>query len=135
MNDYQVLTAGKATFTLEGMGRRWTYRIARSQDGERYFAKLLTGTDNEGDYTYLGVLDPDAAQVRLTRASRMNDQSEPVRALRWVVSTLHDQGTDALRTKGFRLLWSSRCARCGRTLTVPSSIDSRLGPECAKHFS
>ena len=26
----------------------------------------------------------------------------------------------------------SECQRCGKTLTVPSSIDARLGPECIK---
>jgi hypothetical protein len=28
-----------------------------------------------------------------------------------------------------------KCGKCGRTLTVPSSIESGIGPECMKSLS
>lgn len=131
-----ILTAGKATFTLEGAGRRWTYRIVKveNEDGREpiYFATLLTGSDNDDNYTYLGVYQPAVGWVKLTKASQHKDNSEVIRALRWVVGLVFNGNEAEIESKGFRLLWSETCQKCGRTLTVPSSIDNRLGPECAK---
>lgn len=131
LSDYQVLLCGKATFTLECSGKRYTYRISKVSDEGRppvYFASLLTGEDNESSYTYLGIVVPDRGIVRLTKASKMTDDSDPVRGIRWVVGRLFNR---LPIPEQVRLLWSDRCQRCGRTLTVPSSIDARLGPECA----
>lgn len=135
MNDSAILLSGRATFTLEGKGLRWTFQVAKSKDEERpaFFAKMLTGSDNESDFTYLGMLDPATKHVRLTRASKMAADSVPVRAMDWAANLMLTGRTSDIERQGFRVLWASTCARCGRTLTVPSSIDSRLGPECAKH--
>ena len=34
--------------------------------------------------------------------------------------------------EGYEARHEGRCARCGRALTVPESIDSGFGPECAR---
>ena len=131
------LTAGHAIFTLANptTGNRWTYQITRkdAQPGSQYrdpafFVGLLTGPDNGSDYRYLGMLRPDSGQIVLTRASRVTDETPAVKAIRWA----------------FRWLWAGqelpapaelhhegRCGRCGRRLTVPESIITGLGPECA----
>jgi hypothetical protein len=131
-----ILTAGKATFTLAGMDRRWTFRIVKVENDDNrepiYFATLLTGSDNEDSYTYLGVYQPQVGWVKLTKASQYKEDSEVVRALRWVVGLIYNNNEAEVESKGFRMVWSSTCQRCGRTLTVPSSVDNRLGPECAK---
>jgi hypothetical protein len=131
-----ILCAGKATFTLCGMDRRWTYRIVKveNEDGREpiFFATLLTGSDNDDNYTYLGVYQPQVGWVKLTKASQYKEDSEVVRALRWVVGLVFNGNETEVENKGFRMVWSSTCQRCGRTLTVPSSVDNRLGPECAK---
>jgi hypothetical protein len=33
--------------------------------------------------------------------------------------------------EGYKVQHAGRCGRCARTLTVPSSIELGLGPECA----
>jgi predicted metal-dependent hydrolase len=33
---------------------------------------------------------------------------------------------------GFNVHHEGKCGRCGRLLTVPSSIESGIGPECSK---
>jgi hypothetical protein len=73
--------AGKAIFTLVGTSSRFTYRVTRKdpEAGSRYtqptyFVSLLTGSNNETDYSYLGILDPVTGYVRLTKNSRMTAQ-------------------------------------------------------------
>ncbi len=70
--------------------------------------------------------------MRLTKASKLPVTAEPVRGLRWALSLIHAGMDSEIEAKGFRLQWAAECQRCGRTLTVPSSIDSRLGPTCAR---
>lgn len=126
------VTAGRATFTLEGKAARYTYRVNRSQNDDGrppvYFASLLTGPDNTADYTYIGLLDPSTGALRLTAKSTYTAETLPVRALRWALPILF--AGRALPAPA-RLLHIGRCGRCGRALTVPSSIDAGIGPECA----
>ena len=75
--------SGPCIFTLcipaefaaaRGCGDHYTYRIThKAASGnwpEAYFVALLTGPDNESDYTYLGMLDHTSGVVRLTKASK-----------------------------------------------------------------
>lgn len=131
-----VLTAGKATFTLEGRDRRWTFRFDTIEadvpnKAPITFVKVLAGPDNTTDFSYLGVYRPTEGWVRLTAKSRLGEKAEAVRAIRWFVGKVFNGQEAEIAAKGFRILWASNCQRCGRTLTVPSSIDARFGPECA----
>lgn len=134
MKDSAILLSGRARFTLEGKGLRWTFEIDKSKDENRprYFAKMLTGADNESDYTYVGLLDPATSRVKATRASRIPEDATPFRGLNYAVHAILADRAPELEKDGFRVVWATTCARCGRTLTVPSSVDHRLGPECAK---
>lgn len=124
--------AGNATLTLESLktGQHYTYRVRQAKDKETqepvanlYFVNLLTeGNADEGTFTYLGILRDGA--FTLTRKSRLNAQSGPVAAFLyyWRSPAIPEQLV--VRHEG-------KCGRCGRTLTVPSSIDAGIGPECA----
>lgn len=97
--DYRIMLSGKATFTLESSGKRYTYRVKRVE------------SEQEGR-------DP----------SRLPINSDPCRGIAWLIGKLfNNQSMPA----GVRLLWADQCQRCGRKLTAPSSIDARLGPDCA----
>ena len=128
--------AGNATITLESLktGTHFTFKIRESKPAEGstrfqapvHFVNLLSGPDNENDYVYLGIIRE--GRFCLTQKSR--------------------GGADAPSFKAFNFFWNfdhgtqfhpqlivhheNRCGRCGRTLTVPSSITSGLGPECAE---
>lgn len=131
ISDLDVLLSGRAVVTLAGTrkheDKRYTFRV-RKFDGKRWSVGLLTGPDNTASYSYIGVIDPDRT-FRTTAKSRLSPTSESVRAFRWMLSLLVEDKRPEVR--GFRVMWSDRCQRCGRALTVPSSIDRRLGPECA----
>lgn len=140
ISDLAMMFAGQATFTLENpnTNKRITYRVDRVQDDDRpevFFVKFLVGQDNENDYQYLGMFTQRAATCfRTTSATRVGQDSDPVKGLRWLLEKLNVSGSFATLPNGIRCVWSCECQRCGRTLTVPSSIDNRLGPECVKKF-
>jgi hypothetical protein len=132
----RFVLAGNAYLTLTGRDRRYTFRVAQGKPREGdapdraqpFFLSLLSGPDNTADYTYVGIVDRATGLVRLTRASRITAESQPVRAWNWAMRYLWaGQPLPAPAT----IHHAGRCGRCGRMLTVPGSIESGFGPECA----
>lgn len=126
--------AGKAIFTVSNpKGERYTFRVnhkeANGNYPETWFVSLLTGPCNETSYSYLGKLIPNNCEVRLTNASKFNDDSVPVKVVRWVVKKIWN---NEQLPEGYKLHHEGKCGRCGRLLTVPQSIESGFGPECVK---
>lgn len=126
---FRFMTAGRAVFTITSKrtGTSYTYRVARAEerDGREgpLFVSVLTGPDNTRDYTYMGILNVAARRVHCTRTSRIERGAPSFEAFEWFL-----RNVDSDRVE-FR--HCGRCARCGRQLTVPSSVDSGFGPECA----
>lgn len=140
---------GRATVTVvsKTTGTRFTYRVEQkrvgpreagetdeqydarkraAQDGPR-FVKVLTGTDNENHYTYVGHID-EGRTFRLDRRSQFGATAPSVSAWRWFWSALRAKSTKLEQCE----VWhDGRCSRCGRKLTVPESVASGLGPICA----
>lgn len=135
--------SGPCIFTLcipsqfsqaKGCGDHYTYRLVRKEAvgsyPEAYFISLLTGPDNESDYTYLGMLDHASGAVRITKASKYARDSWPVCLLERALSRVWIGDTAAIRAAGFDLRHEGRCGRCGRTLTTPESLERGIGPDC-----
>ena len=129
---FSFVTAGRATFTLQSKrtGERFTYRVCAPQKDGRLdteanvrFVKVLTGSDNESDYQYAGFFRVDDFVFRHGGAkARIGVTAPSVKAIEWF-----------LRNLGSTLVevWhEGSCGRCGRTLTVPESIEIGLGPIC-----
>jgi hypothetical protein len=132
-------TAGDARLTLVSgkTGQRYTFRVsAPDEDPNRprapiWFVSLLTGSDNGSDYSYFGniKLRQSGHFFEVGRKSRLQATSTPVRAFAWFWANLQ-RGVVPAELE----VWSEgRCCRCGRTLTVPSSVESGWGPECVKY--
>ena len=131
VHDYALAGRGVLTLTSEKTGVRYTFKITQALDKatsapqERWFVSLLTGPENTADYTYLGMLDERG--FRTTKASKLTPDSLPVRgfAFFWkhiAAGTMPPQ---------MEVRHEGSCGRCGRALTVPESLDTGLGPECA----
>lgn len=128
--DYAL--AGMATITLQSLrtGVHYTYKVKAAKDSEThevkpglYFVNLLTdGSADEGTFTYLGMIRD--GRFSLTKKSAMQNDSGPVAAFNyfWRLQSL---------TPELVVRHEGKCGRCGRTLTVPESIDAGIGPECA----
>ena len=133
MLDKTYITAGNATLTVENPhGEYYTYKVRTPKDKpEPFFVSLLTGPDNNHSYTYLGLLNADDGSVRLTKASKFNDETKPVKVIRWAMRKLWNGEELPL---GYKVRHNGHCGRCGRTLTTPESLDCGIGPECRKHL-
>lgn len=121
--------AGNATLTLQSVrtGVRFTYRLRAARDGKLTFVEVLTGADNEAAFAYLGTIRDDA--FAHGRKSEISATAPSAAAFAWTwerVAAGHMPDTLEVWHEG-------RCGRCNRKLTVPESIASGIGPECAKH--
>jgi len=120
---------GSARFTLvsKKSGDRKTYRMRQSGGpGETiYFCQLLTGPDNTSDFTYLGFAK--YGQSRLVAGRKGNPAHPAYTALDWALGKFGR----GLMPKTLEFWHEGRCAKCGRVLTNPASIERGLGDECA----
>lgn len=132
ITDKRFFEGGRAVFTVSnGQGEHYTYRIGRSKEDQPLFVGLLTGPNNEQDYTYMGIYSPDTGSVRLTQKSKYTPDSKPVKVIQWAINTVRNGKT---LPSGYSIQHEGRCCRCGRTLTDPTSIQLGIGPECREKF-
>ncbi len=128
----EFILAGMATFTIRSMktGTRFTYRVKlaprRSVDDERpYFVSVLYA----GDYSYLGCIWPESERFVHDRNSRIPLSAISTQAFRWLWNKLSKTDPDLTEIEFYH---AGMCARCGRLLTDPESIELGWGPICAK---
>ena len=127
---YKFILAGNATFTVESKitGKRFTYKVNKLDDLEKdlWFVGVLTGPDNNADYTYLGIIQNNRIFKR-TAKSPISPDADSHKAFAWVWGKIL---AGANIEKQASIYHEGRCGRCGRKLTVPESIKSGFGPEC-----
>jgi Family of unknown function (DUF6011) len=129
----QFILGGRAILTMVGKSSRFTFRIRRADPTDQhpnpdlYFVSVMTGTDNEGSYTYLGILDRHTGAIRPTRNTKMPTTDPAFVAASWAFPAIFQWG----RLPGGQVLHAGRCGRCARLLTDPTSIRMGFGPECA----
>ncbi len=136
----EFVMAGNATFTIElpagSSQSHYTFKVQKVEAGDRWpeawFVKMLTGPDNTSDYSYVGKLNPFLGQVLMTSASKNKSDSFPARLLNRVLARVWCDDHAAYEQHGYKTHHEGKCGRCGRKLTVPESIESGVGPECAK---
>jgi len=131
--------AGKSTVTfLSKNGNRFTYKVSKLKEKYKtdpngddvFFVSVMTGTDNEHSYSYMGTVFATKTGVKtfkLTRKSRVTKETLSYIAFTYVMNHLYN-GT----LKGVEIFHEGRCGRCNRKLTVPESILNGIGPECIK---
>lgn len=152
--DYALpyMLAGRCIVTLESIadGSRNTYLIDQvvdeikttKEDGtekvttvrrDKWFVSLLCGSDNQKSYRYLGFIDSafgDRA-FRTTKGTKKNKHATAENINRFgdtfrALVAGHDNSHQ------MRVWHHGICGRCTKTLTVPASIATGLGPVCAK---
>jgi hypothetical protein len=122
--------AGNATITLSSLrsGAHFTFKVREKDStnggGSVHFVSLLRdGSADEGSFTYLGMIRE--GRFALTKSSRVSADAPSFKAFAYFWNVPGEQIPALLEVRH-----EMKCGRCGRTLTVPSSIDSGLGPEC-----
>lgn len=133
------ILAGKAAFTLRSLvsGTRYTFRVIRQEDdtgkSEGFYIRTLVGADNENDYIGIGFLNTSrptiVAGVPVPKYWQGKGKGKPQAAVfEWFVTNLFNRNRLSDKVE----LWhAGKCGRCNRQLTVPASIASGIGPECA----
>lgn len=136
------ILAGNAVFTLRSVStqKRYTYRVQKVDDPKRpdtYFIKLLVGPDNNHSFAYMGMLYPKRKGIKVESTkksllsvskSELMSLAPSFKALDFAVNWMLVHPTI---TPKIEVWHSGRCGRCGRTLTVPESVQAGIGPECA----
>ena len=130
------MQAGNATLTLvsKPTGSRYTYHIRSKPDRSGrpaiWFVRVMFGPDNETDFAYLGFIKPNQIYHWAYGKTPIKEDDKRNRAFAWAWRALA-----AGRMPDDLEIWhEGRCGRCGRKLTVPESIASGIGPECAAHL-
>ena len=131
-----LATAGNAIITLqsEATDIHFTYQIrAKKEDIDNpsiLFVGLLTGSDNNSSYTYIGFLKKGInGQWSFTHGtkSRIYKEAKSVAAFGY---TWHSLALASI-ARGVKIWHEGRCCCCGRRLTTPTSVSMGIGPECA----
>jgi hypothetical protein len=114
------------TFVNSKTDNRFTYKIKKSKDSDLYFVSLLNSPDN---YVYIGVIIPNG--FRYGKGSSISSNAQSIKVFSYVFhNLLNDTLLDYIQ------IWhEGKCGKCGRKLTVPSSISTGIGPECMRILS
>lgn len=117
---------GTFTITNNATQTRRTFRVQTVINGEsglcgKRIVALLTGSENENDYT--GFAFVDESGVRCWRKHKNTKYSKYAYFLN------HADAFEA--TEEISVEMSGTCRVCNRKLTVPESIESGIGPVCA----
>lgn len=133
-NAIAFIRGGDATMTLvsKATDNRFTYRIRESADGQCLFVGLLNGPDNNADYKYLGRIARDIFWQgrKVPKPGDISRDAPSMRAFDWTWKHL----IRGVMPDQLEIWHEGKCGRCGRKLTVPSSIESGFGPECANRL-
>lgn len=136
------ITAGNALFTLvsKRTGARKTFLVeqAEAKPGEAqharpaFFVRLLIGPENTDSYRYLGFLYETPAGLHNLKINKDKWGQEAADTFSWLLRVIDDPALYSNKFTEQAEFWhAGRCGRCGRTLTVPESIATGLGPVCA----
>jgi len=124
--------AGKSIFTLESTSGVWyTYKVSglekpknKYEENLRFVAVLRGPGINS--YSYMGKLYNGV--FSFTPKSKFTKDAVCVKAFLYFFKKLKENNLDP-RINFYHM---GICGRCGRALTVPSSIQFGFGPHCAK---
>lgn len=123
---------GNATFTLvsKKTGNRFTFRVRKGkQPSAPHFVSLMNGPDNERNFEFLGTIFGDGRNFVHGKKSRISREAPSARAFAWLWDNVTANDVCPASAEFHH---EGKCCCCGRKLTVPESIVSGIGPECAK---
>ena len=128
-------TEGRFTYRIKAPGKT----AADRRKASILFVSVLTGPENgefspfgSGSYTYIGVIVRRTGEFKLTKKSRLPMSNPRVAGFAWLMRQARRDSLD--RFPHVEVRHHNECGACGRTLTVPESIDTGLGPVCAKRL-
>ena len=123
----------ETVFTLENpaRGTHVTFRVRRPKGFKTMLLDVMTGSDNESSYEYVGSMNRGLWIKPNTSKASANAQGK-LNAVLWYMSNVRKaQAGEASAHSLVTLNHSGSCTCCGRTLTNPESLETGIGPICA----
>lgn len=135
----RFVEAGNATLTVRSLRtrERFTFKFVRPENQPQraspIWVRLLTGSDNQSHYEFLGTIwmemDWSYHYVH-SKKSRIKPDAPGAIAALWLSRCIGYNSGQLLEKAE---VWhEGSCGRCGRKLTVPESVVTGFGPECAR---
>lgn len=132
MSDYRLtnpetiknfLYGGRAIFSLRSQtsGEHWTFRVTRKDTKSPYFVSLLVDGQN---YMYLGYIRDNQYGTSTKSCRKRGHHSHKA-----FIFLLNNLAAGRLHSK-LEFWHEGQCARCGKPLTDPASIERGFGPTC-----
>ena len=116
---------------IAGEPIRGSFRVSQKENDNGtmspFFVSILTGPDNWSNYRYLGTISVSGNYAH-GRKSKISNKAPSARCITWLMDNIRNE--DQMARIEF---WHcGKCGMCGRKLTVPESIESGIGPICAR---
>lgn len=130
-----IATGKKFTYKCV-QATRWDNKLNKKVPYDRWFLSVLTGPDNNNDYTYAGTIDEknniDRWIMRTTAKSGMTSEADSFQAFVAVLDILQSsvERINMYRQK-LLIYHDGNCSICGKHLTSIVSVATSLGPVCA----
>ena len=122
---------GKVTLVAPSMNAHeyWFRRPANPNEFEP--GTIFVSVIHEGRPMYIGILDQ--GDVRLTRSSKFNPDTEAVKGAKYIAAMSINQGL--VDRTPMKLYHSGKCCKCGRKLTDSKSMLDGIGRKCLKKYN
>lgn len=138
-NIKKFIFAGDALITIKNVdtGNRFTFKIKKRGDKPRptpidlYWVSVLTMPNNndDGAYKFIGSMSREEG-FRSSPKSYIKDNSLSVKVANYYFNRLLGFSKFPLHSN-VKTYHNGFCGRCGRILTVPESIETGFGADCA----
>lgn len=124
----KFIFSGKSTVTFlnTDSGNRFTFKVKQVKDSNMFFVSVLNGPDR---YSYIGTAIE--GNYRHGKKSVISKDAQSVKVFDYVLNKLKSNKLPEI----IEVWHEGSCGKCGRPLTVPSSILTGIGPSCAKKLS
>jgi hypothetical protein len=124
--------AGNATFTVvsKASNNRYTFKIQKGKKKDApHFVKFMNGNDNESSFQFLGTIFEEKT-YRHSKKAHATEDSTVAKTFNWLFKVLNGN-FDESKFNLIEFWHEGKCGKCGRKLTVPSSIETGMGPSCS----
>lgn len=114
------------TFLNTKTENRFTFKVVKHKKDDIYFVNVLTGPDV---YTFVGSIRNGV--YKHSPKSNISNEAQSVKVFNYILNKLSTNNLPDF----IEIYHDGKCGKCGRQLTVPNSIETGFGPECAKSLS
>lgn len=134
--DYILAGNSILTFVNTEKNTHVTFKIKQSKrkgSEHKFYVSALNGPDNTSHYKFIGTIYKGKTPTFYysKEYAKIDEDSTSVKAFKHIFAHL----VKGHAFSNLEIWHSSHCCRCGRTLTVKSSIMAGLGPHCAEMFN